>query len=959
MKLFFSVVLLQFALLELLAARSPYQSSWQQRADFSIRVKLSPDSHTITGDLDVVYQNNSPQKLKHIYFHIWPNAYKNSSTAFAKQSIRTGKTNVIFAKEEQRGWMDGLNFEADGKNLIWLKDSTNEDVIILELPFELETGQSIKINSKFVVKLPDLFSRSGVHEDFFAITQWYPKPAVYDVNGWNAMPYLDQGEFYSEFGNYHVEIQVPDSFDVAATGNLLKSYDSLNQTFYVYEENDIHDFAWFVSKDFNHSFRNIKLSSGAEVKLEVYGYKESDFDSTGLNSIETAIRKYSKYVGEYPYRTCKVVIGPLKAGEGMEYPTITVCNDFNKETIIHEVGHNWFYGILASNERMHPWMDESVNSYFDKRITNEFDSSLCRDILKDSSFFSGTDRKGKIVSHPANFILDAIERIHHLQAINLNSEEFTSYNYGAILYMKGPLAFAYLNEMIGDELFLKCFKEYYDTWKFRHPLPGDMQKSFEKTCGYGLDWFFKDVLGDINEIDIKETRKGIEVFGSDSLSAFVRRNSITDPNAFGFLYERNYANNRKDINFMKFHFPLGLPANSSKINVNISPFAGYNIYDGVYPMMILSNAIFNRNRFEFSLVPAYSVKRDQLIGYGKLALKNPMKGAFDLLELGIQGQSFGIETVNRYNNYYRVNPFVKLRFKRQTIRPDKFESFIKLSAIHTGLVQDKYFTIGDTFGNIYERLYSSDYFFNYLRLSYELDNHNSIDRIALNWNTEYGYNNRFNPGSNQYLKTWMNLIYKHQYLKGKYFRSELFAGAFIKKSGKFNSQQFFMSSNGGNTDYTYSEVLMGRSESFFSDLLIGRQIIENGGLRNILYSFSSDRWMITMKNDIQFPGALPLYLYLDLGYSKYDYVVNAGQTNETHELKTVFGQTAGIQVSLFGKILDVFVPLYSSKIFKDFNQINTSFVNTIGFRLHLNRLDPVKAFNNVSVFGTSGIKDNP
>ncbi len=206
------------AFLSLFPFLSSAQTYWQQEVNYKIAVSLDDKKHELSGTEEIEYINNSPDQLTYIYFHLWPNAYKNNKTALAKQILRNGSRKFHFSKPEDRGYITNLAFEVNGKpvNL----EYEQEDVAKLILNEPLLPGQRIRITTPFLVKVPKAFSRLGHVGQSYQITQWYPKPAVYDRKGWHQMPYLDQGEFYSEFGTFDVRITLPANYTVGATGEL-------------------------------------------------------------------------------------------------------------------------------------------------------------------------------------------------------------------------------------------------------------------------------------------------------------------------------------------------------------------------------------------------------------------------------------------------------------------------------------------------------------------------------------------------------------------------------------------------------------------------------------------------------------------------------------------------------------------------------------------------------------------
>ena len=194
-------------LLSITMLSSQEKEYFQQEVNYQIDVSLNDEDHTLSAYEKIEYKNNSPDELTFIWFHIWPNAYKDDSTAYAKQAGPRSS----FAKSDSldRGFIDSLDFKVNGKQVKWTLHPEWIDVVKIELNEVLKPGQTINIETPFFVKIPKVFSRLGHTGKHYEITQWYPKPAVYDKKGWHPMPYLNQGEFYSEFGTFDVKITLP------------------------------------------------------------------------------------------------------------------------------------------------------------------------------------------------------------------------------------------------------------------------------------------------------------------------------------------------------------------------------------------------------------------------------------------------------------------------------------------------------------------------------------------------------------------------------------------------------------------------------------------------------------------------------------------------------------------------------------------------------------------------------
>jgi hypothetical protein len=490
---------------------------WQQEVHYNIQVALNDKSHTLKGDLSVNYINHSPDTLSYIWFHLWPNAYKNSNTAFAKQ-LAADKTNEKKGAKNEVGYIDSLRFTVNGQSTGTEKDTANIDMVKVLLAQPLLPGKEVTIATPFFVKLPNYYSRSGYDGQQFMICQWYPKPAVYDRTGWHAFPYLDQGEFYSEYGSFRVNITVPAEYVVGATG-LLQTQPELNKYKQLGIENNkgaktvtyktttpgksktlqyfgdhIHDFAWFAGKDFIIRYDTLQLTEKDTV--QVFSYGQSSGNKTWKNStsyIKDAVRHYSKWIGQYPYPVVQAVEGPknLSSG-GMEYPMITLITSPNAKeeemdaVITHEVGHNWFMGILGNNERDHPWMDEGINTYFQFRYEAEkyrtnslFGTMIPKDVkeLPEEEFQSR--------------IYQVLNSIPAQQPINTVSTGFTNKDdYGIVIYVKTAVWLYILENALGRDVLDKGLQAYFKDWQFRHPSPEDFKKELETVSGKNLDTYF-------------------------------------------------------------------------------------------------------------------------------------------------------------------------------------------------------------------------------------------------------------------------------------------------------------------------------------------------------------------------------------------------------------------------------------------------------------------------------------
>ncbi|MEO1714656.1 MAG: M1 family metallopeptidase, partial [Bacteroidota bacterium] len=394
--------------------------------------------------------------------------------------------------------------------------------------------------------IPNSYSRFGHVDQSYQMTQWYPKPAVYDVNGWHTMPYLDLGEFYSEFGSFDVSITLPKNYVVGASGTLQTPEEvvflqekvvetaayfangggerisrsearkedvfpasSQEMKTIRYTAEQVHDFAWFADKRFKVQKSEVTLASGRKIdtwtmftRAEDWLWKES------IGYVDRSVEWYSEKVGEYPYPQATAVQSALSAGAGMEYPMITVIGySGNAESldmvITHEVGHNWFYGILGTNERDYAWMDEGLNSFYESWYNEKYYGS------------SGLEDTPKFLNPDTTLTFDQLIYLFRAnagldQAPQTSSDRLSVINYQLGAYTKPSLSLHYLKAYLGEARFQKAMQSYYETWKFKHPQPKDFRAAMEASTGESLAWFFEGLMESTDRIDYAIQKATVE-----------------------------------------------------------------------------------------------------------------------------------------------------------------------------------------------------------------------------------------------------------------------------------------------------------------------------------------------------------------------------------------------------------------------------------------------------------------
>ena len=731
------------------------ENYFQQEVNYKIRVQLNDESHQLSGAVDITYHNNAPDALDTLYFHLWPNAYRDNQTAYARQLLRRGEGAFLFAEEDRRGHISAIDFSVNGEKVEWSLMPDNPDIAILLLPKAIEPGEVAQINTPFEVQIPYCFSRLGHVRQAYQITQWYPKPAVYDHNGWHPMPYLDMGEFYSEFGTFDVEITLPSNYVVGATGVLQTPSEQAFLAQRVEETNtylakldkeavpdltipasskkhktirytaeNVHDFAWFADKRFMVQKDTVLLDDGSVIDTwALFNQQQQQYWKHAMSFIKRSLHFYSTHVGNYPYPQATAVHSALGAGGGMEYPMITNCGSVGSlqsldELIAHELGHNWFYGILASNERDHAWMDEGLNSYYDHKYSETYYGKSSINI---PGYFS---RNTNMSIYRMAYLYQA--RRNKDQAPDTPSDELSEINYFLSAYEKPAQILHYLFQYVGKTDFDRAMQAYYQQWKFKHPQPDDFIAVLERELGESLDWFYKGLILDNarqdygiqsvkeegDEILVVVKNKG-EVPGPFLLGAFkdsiqwyqiwvegfegekqisIPANNYTtieiDPEQLTFDINRKDNRVRMKGAFKKLDTPrtqfLAGIEDDSRSNIYWLPALAWNAYDGFMGGLLLHNRSMPERRVEWYAAPMFGFGSKSLAGLGDVRYNfYPKKEGIQKVSIGLYAQQFHYAAYTRRDEllqYSKLQPYLRIAFHKAGSRMHR-----QLTFRHIGL----------------------------------------------------------------------------------------------------------------------------------------------------------------------------------------------------------------------------------------------------------------------------------
>ena len=922
-----------------------FSQYWQQQVNYTIDVSLNDKVHTLDGFERIEYFNNSPDTLHFIWFHVWPNAYKNDKTAFSDQALENGSTRFYFSNKDDRGYINRLEFKVNNQTAAVEDHDQHIDIIKVILPSPLPPGEKISITTPFHVKLPYNFSRGGHFGESYQATQWYPKPAVYDKNGWHPMPYLDQGEFYSEFGNFDVTITLPKNYAVAATGDLQNEeekkwllarssfswhpqqekvktkYGQTQTTTRLFPpssaevksvrfiQNNVHDFAWFADKRFIVKHDTCSLPSGKVIDAFIfYTTAESEAWKNSLQTIKDAVLTRSKWIGEYPYNVVSAVEGPQGFGGGMEYPTITAISpDMESKlldfTIAHEVGHNWFYGILGTNERQYPWMDEGMNTFYDNRYSSwKFGPE--GELRVGSQSFSIRDAE--------RFLFETKVNVKKDQPINTESDQFTLMNYNLVAYYKTGAWLEMIEGKIGKELFDKAMQEYYRQWKFKHPYPEDFKRVFESVSG-------QDLTTEFALLNQKGLLPGPEKKGTKIIFPF-------SPKAI--------------ISYIK---------DPPKNVLVVSPLIGLNSYDKLMVGGIITNYRLPASRFQFMVAPLYSTGAKKLNGVGKINYTAYPKGPVSKLNLFINGSSFSMRSFEKDDGeevtaaFQKIVPGFRLTLKEKKARSSinryiQWKTFL-INEESFRISYDSVFTPTDTF--VTQDVATIDNSRTLHQLKFVIQNFRTLYPYRAELNLEQGKN---------FVRAGFTGNYFFNYSKKGGVDIRLFAGKFFyindpSLSEKFNTDRYKLklTSVSGFEDYTYSDYFFGRNK--FDGAASQQLMIRDGGLKLRVDQFEgdpdfSDRirsdnllFALNLSSSLPYgilPKFIPLKVFADFG------TTDGMWKKENNYGKLAF--VAGLQLSLFHKTVNIYAPLLYSKEFKDLlisDPANNKFSKKLSFSIDI------------------------
>jgi hypothetical protein len=539
--------------------KKPHAAYWQQDVHYTIKATLHDEVDRIDGVMELMYTNNSPDQLSKLYFHLYQNAYEPGSYAsLARHEIDSDSSDHYQHIEVNDLTVDGMDVRVE-------KDNT---LLIVNLTSPLMPGEKARIECAFSTYFGPVHDRMKVYTSWgfkhYNVVHWYPRISVYDHKfGWTTDQHLGH-EFYGDYGTYDVSITLPEEYILDGTGflvnrsqvlppNLMEqirierfkdkpwneppsailSASDATKTWTFHAEN-VHDFAWTADPTYRIGEARVTLENGQEVVC--YALAQEPHASRWQNAASyTAqiIALYSKDFGPYGYH--KMIVADAR--DGMEYPMLTLDGGGDpgyRSLLAHEVGHNWFFGMLGNNETYRAALDEGFTQFLTAwaMVALEGDSvGMGKPLLGSKEHSYQISQRD--VELMTGYYFSSIVR-GSSPRLNTHSDHFEGRDYGQV-YSKTGVMLYNLQYVLGDDLFLDAMKHYVQQWKFCHPYPEDFRASMIHFTGVDLNPFFDAWLDTEETVDyaIKRVRKQ----GENNYHITFQRKGISMPLDVRFMGE--------------------------------------------------------------------------------------------------------------------------------------------------------------------------------------------------------------------------------------------------------------------------------------------------------------------------------------------------------------------------------------------------------------------------------------
>ncbi len=518
--------------------------------DYDIRVTLKPKTKKLHGFLTLKYTNHSPDFIPDLQFHLYPNAFKNMSSTYMRERGRKPYVDDPWSYLRIRALrVDG---EDRANDFVYLQtphgQPGDQTVIQVMLRQPLAPGQSSTVNFEFETKLGRIWDRSGYDGDFFFVAQWFPKIGVWETKGhrgaeragWNCHSFHANTEFYANFGSYKTRIETPKGFQVGATGKLIAEEEREDEVWRTFQQDRVHDFAFVAGRDLiveKRTFDPDQWVTEDELK-RLMVLHDASLEEARLNPVEmilliqpqnrgqidrhfeamsVAIKYYGLWYGPYPYETITMVDPSFRgmASGGMEYPTLTTLGvrahnprdrvDF-EDLVAHEFGHQYWYGMVATNEVEEAFLDEGFTTYSSAKIIDAHYGPKPQYIRQFRLYLPLSRWLGLTDASQMEMTVGRAVRDSGRDPIATHGYAYRRGAYGSNSYSKPATVLAQLENELGEETMARVMRTYFQRWSFKHPSLADFARVVDEVSGRDMAWFFKELFYEPGTVDYRVGR---------------------------------------------------------------------------------------------------------------------------------------------------------------------------------------------------------------------------------------------------------------------------------------------------------------------------------------------------------------------------------------------------------------------------------------------------------------------
>lgn len=458
------------------------------RSKYQMTLAYDSQSHELSGQMTATFFNSYDNMFTSLQMHLYPNAFREGASATVVSETNAQKA---YPNGESYGDIKIASVTDGSEPLQFSIEGSDQNILRVDLGTELYPDESVSIDICFTTTLANINHRLGYGANTINFGNFYPIFAVYESGkGFSTSLYHSNGDpFYSECADYDVTISYPKDLQLASSGSLISSTDDGQTTTTHVQGQRIRDFCFVLSEKFSHASTKV-----GQTVVNYYGYNSDTDIDRNLQTAKDAMQTFNKLFGDYPYAQVSIVKSNFVHG-GMEYPNLVLISDDLDSTdidyvIVHELAHQWWYGVVGNDEYNHAFLDEGL-AEFSTLLFYQENPSYGKDF---SEMIAGTQQSYKTFVRAYTSVQGSVDTSMNRPLCDFATEP----EYVQCTYAKGLLMFNSVYETVGQRKFIKALRDYYDDFAYKNATPADMIASFCHSTGFDLEGFFDSFIsGDV------------------------------------------------------------------------------------------------------------------------------------------------------------------------------------------------------------------------------------------------------------------------------------------------------------------------------------------------------------------------------------------------------------------------------------------------------------------------------